>query len=173
MKTIITLPCLLIAFCWSAPAADTSVKLSHVHLCCNSCVKGVDKAISKVSGATAQSDKEDGTVTITAPDQATAQKAVDALVGAGYFGTSSDSAIKVNAKSGAKNEKVHSLKVTGVHLCCNKCVTSVNDALTKVPGVTGNTAAKGAESFEINGDFNAREACTALNNAGLSGKASQ
>jgi copper chaperone CopZ len=173
MKRTITLACSLLAFTWFAQAEDTTVKLDHVHLCCNSCVKGVDKAIANVSGAKAQSDKEEGTVTITAPDKATAQKAVDALVAGGYFGASSDPAIKVHAKSGAKNAKVQSLKVSGVHLCCNKCVTSVNDALSKVDGVKGNTAAKGAESFEITGDFNAKEACNALNKAGLSGKASQ
>src|SRR5437870_4941014 len=109
MRKVITLTSVLLAFGWSAQAAESSVKLSHVHLCCNSCVKGVDKAISNVSGAAAQSDKEAGTVTITAPDTETVQKAVDALVAGGYFGTSSDPAVKVRAKSGAKNEKVQTL----------------------------------------------------------------
>lgn len=170
MKKILSLASVLLAFGWSAQAADTTVKLSNVHLCCNSCVKGVDKALSGVTGATAQCDKDAGTVTITAPDKATAKKAVKALVAAGYFGSSSDPDIKVKAKSGAKDEKVQSLKLNGVHLCCNKCVTGVTDALSKVPGVKGNTAAKGAESFEITGDFNAKDACDALNKAGLSGK---
>src|SRR5204863_5966619 len=168
---ILTLASLILAISWSAQAADTSVKLSDVHLCCNSCVKGVDKALSGVSGAKAQSDKDAGTVTISAPDKATAQKAVDALVAAGYYGKSSDPAVKVTAHSDAKNGKVQSLKVTGVHLCCNKCVTSVSEALSKVPGVKGNTAAKGAESFEVSGDFNARDAFAELNKAGLAGKA--
>ena len=171
MKKLLTVASILLALSWSVQAADATVKLSNVHLCCNSCVKGVDKALSGVTGATAQSDKDAGTVTITAPDKATAQKAVNALIAAGYFGTSSDSAIKVNAMSGAKNEKVQSLKVNGVHLCCNKCVTSVKDALATVEGVKGNTAAKGVESFEVTGDFNSQEAFTALNKAGLSGKA--
>ena len=171
MKKLLTLASVLFLFGWSAAAADTTVKVSNVHLCCNSCVKGVEKALSGVSGATAQCDKDAGTVTITAPDKATAKKAVKALVAAGYFGASSDPDIKVKAKSGAKDEKVQTLKLTGVHLCCNKCVTSVTDALSKVPGVKGNTAAKGAESFEVTGDFNAKEACVALNKAGLTGKA--
>jgi copper chaperone CopZ len=173
MKRILTLASVLAAFAWSAQAANTSVKLSNVHLCCNGCVKGVDKALSSVTGATAQCDKDAGTATITAPDEATAQKAVDAIVAAGYFGTSSDPAIKVAAKSGAKKGKVQSLKVTGVHLCCNQCVTSVNDALTKVKGVKGNTAAKGVESFEVTGDFKAKPVFAALNKAGFSGKAGQ
>ncbi len=171
MKTISTVAAVLLSFSWQALAAETTVKLSDVHLCCNSCVKGVDKALSTVPGASAKSDKDAGTVTITAPDKSTAQKAVNALVAGGYFGASSDPAIKVRANSGAKNGKVQALKVNGVHLCCGKCVTSVNDALSKVNGVKGNTAAKGVESFEITGDFEPKEAFMALNKAGLSGKA--
>ena len=171
MKKTLTLALTLVAFGCAAQAAETSVKLSNVHLCCNGCVKGVDKALSSVKGAKAQSDKDAGTVTLSAPDKATAQKAVDALVAAGYFGTSSDRSIKVTAASGAKNGKVQSLKVTGLHLCCNKCVSSVTEALSKVPGVKGNTAAKGAESFEVTGDFNAKDAFAELNKAGLSGRA--
>src|SRR5262245_19296638 len=170
MKRILALTSIVVAFGWSAQAADTNVKLSDVHLCCNACVKGVDKALAKVTGATAQSDKDVGTVTITAPDKATAQKAVDALVAAGYFGKSSDPAIKVSADSGAKDGKVQSVKVSGVHLCCKQCVTSVNEALAKVTGVKENTAAKGVETFEVTGDFNAKEVFAALNKAGLSGK---
>src|SRR5439155_15782650 len=55
MKNILKLASILVAFGWSAQAADTSVKLSKVHLCCNGCVKGVDKALTGVSGAKAQS----------------------------------------------------------------------------------------------------------------------
>jgi copper chaperone CopZ len=175
IKNLFALATIVAALSCSALAAETSVKLSDVHLCCNSCVKGVDKAVSGVSGVKAESDKDAGTVTITAPDQATAQKAVNALVAAGYFGKSSDSAIKVRARNGAKaakvDGKVQTLKVSGVHLCCNKCVTSVNDALSKVNGVKANTAAKGAETFEVTGDFEGQEVFKALNKAGLAGKA--
>ncbi len=173
MKNILALVSVLVAVGCSVQAADTSVKLSNVHLCCNGCVKGVDKALSGVTGATAQSDKDARTVTIKAPDRAAAQKAVDAIVAAGYFGTSSDPAIKVISHSGEKGGKVKSLKVSGVHLCCNKCVTTVNDALANVAGVKGNTAAKGAESFEVTGDFSEKQVFAALNKAGLSGKAAR
>ena len=106
MKNILTLVSVLVAVGCSVQAADTSVKLSNVHLCCNGCVKGVDKALSGVTGATAQSDKDARTVTVKAPDRAAAQKAVDAIVAAGYFGTSSDPAIKVISHSGEKGGKV-------------------------------------------------------------------
>src|SRR2546429_9642122 len=125
-------------------AGDVSVKLSDVHLCCQSCVKGVDKAVGKVPSATASASQDDGTVTLTGPDKATVQKAADALVAAGYFGKSSDPTVKLNASTGAKDQKMKSLEVEGVDLCCGKCVKAVNTALGEVNGVTGNTATKGA-----------------------------
>jgi copper chaperone CopZ len=156
-----------------APAAlaDVSVTLTDVHLCCTSCVKGVDKAVATVSGATATCDRDAETVAITAADRPTAQKAVDALVAAGYFGVSKDPAIKVNAATGATDAKVSSLTVTGVHLCCKSCVTAVDDAVAKVPGVKGTTAKKDATSFEVTGDFKPTEVFKALQDAGLTGKA--
>jgi mercuric ion binding protein len=156
-----------------APAAlaEFTVTLSNVHLCCSSCVKGVDKATATVGGAAAKSDRDADTVTITAPDKATAQKAVDALVAAGYFGTSSDPAIKVDPTTGAKDATVESLTITGLHLCCNKCVEAVNDVLEKVPGVKANTAVKSAASFDVTGSFNEKDVFNALQQAGLTGKA--
>jgi copper chaperone CopZ len=156
-----------------APAAlaEFTVTLTDVHLCCTSCVKGVDKATATAAGAAATCDKDAGTVVLTAPDKATAQKAVDALVAAGYFGKSSDPSIKLDGASGAKDGFVESLSVSGVHLCCKSCVEAVDDALAKVPGVKANTATKNAATFEVTGNFNAKQVFDALHSAGLTGKA--
>src|SRR5690242_10524562 len=108
-------------------AADTIVQLKQVHLCCPGCTKGVNKAVSTVPGAAAKSDRDAATVTITGPDQATVQKAVDALVGAGYFGVSSDPAIKVINVCGVDPGKTRLLKIKSAHLCCAKCATAVNE----------------------------------------------
>ena len=170
MNKILTLATLIITTASFSAFAESSVKLTGVHLCCASCVKGADKAVATVTGATSETDKDAGSVTIKAADTATVQKAVDALVGAGYFGTASDSQIKVKARSGAKKDNATSIKLTGVHLCCAKCVNAVNDSLSKVTGVKANTAAKGAESFEVTGDFSPKEVVGALNKAGLTGK---
>jgi copper chaperone CopZ len=171
MKYIFVSTILGLALAFSVQAADVSVKLTDVHLCCQSCVKGVQNAVGTVPGATAAADMDEGTVSLTGPDTATVQKAVDALTSAGYFGKSSDAGIKVNADTGAKNQKVQSLQVEGVHLCCGKCVKSVNTALSSVTGVTTNTAAKGAKTFTVTGDFNDQEVFAALQKAGLTGKA--
>jgi periplasmic mercuric ion binding protein len=154
-----------------AARAETSVTLSDVHLCCKSCVTGAEKAVAKVSGATATVDQDAETVAIKAPDAPTAQKAVDSLIAAGYFGASTDPVIKVKDTSGAKDAKVTKLAVNDVHLCCKKCVTAVSKAVSSVKGVTGNTAEKGAKTFEVTGDFSPKEVFTALQKEGLTGKA--
>ena len=146
------------------------VKLTNVHLCCGSCVKGVEKVVAKVKGVTATADQTTSTVTISSSSKAALQQTVDALVTAGYYGKSSDSSIKVAANTGAQDGKVQSLKVEGVHLCCGKCVTAVQGALGKVPGVKANTAEKNVKSFEVTGDFSAKAVFDALNEAGLTGK---
>jgi copper chaperone CopZ len=154
----------------AAKAADVTVTITDVHICCQSCVKGVAKAVADVKGLTAKADQDAGTVTLTGPDTATVQKGTDALVAAGFFGKSSDPAIKLSTETGAKNQKVQSIKIEGLHLCCGKCVTAVNNALGTVPGVTGNTAAKGAASFEVTGNFNDKDVFDALQKAGLTGQ---
>jgi periplasmic mercuric ion binding protein len=154
---------------FSGFSAET-VKLSDVHLCCQSCVKGAQAAVGKVEGASVTADRDDGTVTLTGPDTATVQKAADALVKGGYYGKSSDAKIKLQDTSGAKDQKVQSLKLEGVHLCCGKCVTVVDEAIKSVPGVKSHTAVKNAKSFEVTGDFNDKEVVTALHKAGLTGR---
>ena len=154
----------------SACAADVTVTITDVHLCCQSCVKGVAKAVADVKGLTAKADQDAETVTLTGPDMDTVQKGADALVAAGFFGKSSNPTIKLNADAGAKNQTVTAIKIEGLHLCCGKCVKAVNEVLTGVPGVTGNTAVKGAKSFEVTGNFNDKDVFDALQKEGLTGR---
>ncbi|SRR5581483_2908945 len=162
-----------LALALSAQAEDVTAKITDVHLCCGKCVTGVEKAVGTVDGAKATADKDAGTVTIMAPDKATAQKAADALVKAGYFGKCSDDTVKLIPHTGAKGEKVKTMEVSEVHLCCDKCVKGVNAALKDVPGVTGNTAAKGVKTFEVTGDFTDKDVFEALQKAGLTGKVAE
>ncbi len=151
--------------------AESVAKISGVHLCCKSCVTGVNKAIGKVPGATAAVDADAETIRVTAADTATTQRAVDALVAAGYFGKSDNPAVRVADTTGARDAKVSSLTVNDVHLCCGKCVTAVAQAVEKVPGVTSHTAVKGVKTFEVNGDFSPKAVFAAIQAAGLTGKA--
>ena len=169
MKSIFISVATAFALAFSAEAADVTAKISQVHLCCKGCVTGVEKAVGTVPGAQAAVDKDAGTVSLTAPDKATLQKATDALVAAGYFGTTSDSGIKIHNATGAKGNKVQSLQVNGVHLCCGKCVKAVDEAVKSVPGVKAQTAEKNAKSFDVTGDFNDKDVFDALQKAGLTG----
>lgn len=172
MKTtkILSLTSLLVLALTFSARAESSVKLSNLHLCCKSCVTGIEKAGAKVPGAKLDVDKDGGTATITAADAATVQKTVDAIVNAGYYGTSSEAAIKVKDTSHAKDAKVKSVKVAGVHLCCAKCAKAANEAASSVSGVKSSNAEKGSKEFEVSGDFNAKEVFAALQKAGLAGK---
>ncbi len=163
-------PFIALAFAISVHAADVTAKLSDVHLCCQSCVKGAEKAVSKVDGVTVSCDKDAGTVALTGPDTATVQKGIDALVGAGYYGKCSDAGFTVASTTDAKDQKVQTLGVQGVHLCCDKCVKAVNKAIEGVDGVKATTAAKKVKTFTVTGDFNDKQVFEALQKAGLTGK---
>jgi len=171
MKNLILTVVAALALTLTVRASEVTAKISGVHLCCPSCVKGVNKAVEGIQGVTASANEEQGIVTLTGPDNKSVQKAADALVAAGYYGKSSDPAIKLHAETGAKGKTVKSLEVEDVHLCCGKCVKAVNTALGEVKGVTGNTATKGAKSFTVSGDFDDKEVFTALQKNGLTGKA--
>ena len=151
-------------------AAEVTATLSEVHLCCGSCVTSVDKTLAGVKGVTGKADRDSEKIMLTGADTATVQKAVDALVAAGVYGKSDNPAIKVSADTGAKGQKVKSLKIEGVHLCCGQCVSTVEETLMKVTGVKTQDAKRGAKSFTVTGDFNDQEVFEALHKAGLNGK---
>jgi copper chaperone CopZ len=170
MKTRTLLAALAIACATSVSAfAAETVTLSDVHLCCNNCVNGANAAL-KPTGATGTADRNAKTIVLTAPDKETLQKGANALIAAGYFGKSSDNSIKMDAASGAPDSKVQTATVTGVHLCCPSCVTTVKGVLGKVDGVKSNTVAPRATSFNVAGDFSPKSMFEALNAEGLAGK---
>ena len=170
MKNAFAVVAISLAVSLPVRAAEVLTKISDVHLCCQSCVKGVKKAVADIKDVKADVDQDAETVTLTGSDNAAVQKAADALVAAGYFGKSSDAGIKLSADTGAKGAKVQTLKLEGVHLCCGKCVSTVDKAVKSVSGVKEHTAKKNAESFEVTGDFNDKDVLDALHKAGLAGK---
>ena len=170
MKALILPVSAAFGLSFSAFAAEVTAEISHVHLCCKGCVSGAEKAVGEVAGAKASVNQDEGKVTLSGSDLATVQKAADALVAAGYFGKSANNQVKIKNATGAKGQKVQSLQVEGVHLCCGKCVKAVDQALKAVPGVKNQTATKGAKSFEVTGEFNDKEVFSALEKEGLAGK---
>jgi copper chaperone CopZ len=154
----------------TAARADVTVELKGVHLCCGQCVKIAGETLKGVDGATGKCDAKAKTITITAKDEATAQKAVDALAAAGFHGESDNPKVKVPDDSGAKAGKVKTLTLTGIHNCCGQCTKAIKGTVAKVEGVTGDTLKAKGETFEVTGDFDAEALVKALNAAGFHAK---
>jgi hypothetical protein len=154
----------------SRAAEEVAVPLERIHLCCEDCVEGVQRAVISAGATGLETDQGNNTVIVYAPDNATAQRAVNAMVAAGFFGISKNPDVKVTADTGAKDAKVTSTEIEGVHLCCETCTESVKDAVTSVPGVKSLTATVGANGFKILGDFNEKGVLDALLAAGFSAK---
>jgi copper chaperone CopZ len=170
MKLLLAIVLGLTLAAGEAARADTKVELKGTHLCCPQCTRAVGEILKKVDGASGTCDQKAGTVTITAKDDATAQKALDALSAGGFHGTTDSKTLRIKDDSGVTKGKVKSLTLEGVHNCCGACNKAINAALGKVAGVTGNTAKPKAESFEVTGDFDAEELVKILNAAGYHAK---
>jgi periplasmic mercuric ion binding protein len=151
----------------AAALAETKVEVTDVHLCCPGCVKAVGSALKGVEGVTGVCNQKAKTVTITAADDATAQKGIEALAAAGYHGRLETKAVHFPRDSGATKGKVSSLTLTGIHNCCGACCKAIKTAVKKVPGVTGDTAKPKGDTFEVTGDYEATELIRALHTAGF------
>ena len=151
----------------AASPAETVVEMKGVHLCCGACVKGVATALKGVDGASADCDQDNGTVTITAKDEATAQKALDAVTGAGYFGTIDAEGLTIKPATGVPAGKVKSISLNNAHNCCGACSKAIQKAAKSVPGVTGDTVQPKKADFDVTGDFDASALVKALNDAGF------
>jgi copper chaperone CopZ len=150
----------------AAAQAETKVTIKGVHLCCGACVTAVEDAVAGVNGAKVECDRPGKTVTVTAPDAATAQKTLDALADAGFHGKvdGSEVAFKpVDVKPG----KVAKLEVAGVHNCCGQCTRILKSTLKEVEGVKSDNITAKADSFVVEGDFDAAQVVEALLNAGF------
>jgi len=160
----------LFAGLWLALAplavAEEKVEVSGLHNCCGACLKGITKAVTS-AGAEAQIDASDDTLTITAPDTATAQKAVDNLAAAGYHGKVKGDGVTIKDDSGAPAGNVAKLEVTGAHNCCKGCSIAINDACKEIFGVSSVSIEPKKTSFTVEGDFDAQSLVKALNQAGF------
>jgi mercuric ion binding protein len=153
-----------------AARAETKVELKEVHLCCGACVNAVAGILKTVDGVKGKCDQKKKTVTITAKDDETAQKALDALAAGGFHGDTGDKKLAMKEDSGVPSGKVKKLTVSGAHNCCGACCRTIKSVVKKVDGVTGDTAKPKGESFDVTGDFDAGELIKALNAAGFHAK---
>src|SRR5262249_46178234 len=147
--------------------AETKVELKGVHLCCPGCTKAVGEILKKVDDVKGECDQKGGTVTLTAKDNAAAQKALDALAAAGFHGDTGNKDLAIKDDSGAEKGKVKTLTLTGIHNCCNQCCKGIKETVKKVGGVESDTAKPKEDTFDVKGDFDAAELVKALNAAGF------
>lgn len=153
--------------------AEVKVTLSEMHLCCGSCVKGVEKAVSSVPGAQGVCDKGNASCTITAADDATAAKAIAAVAAAGYHAAVDNSKLAMANDSGAPSGNVKRLQVSGVHNCCGGCSKAIKEAVAEVAGVKSDNCKSKDTSFVVEGDFSAAAVVKSLNEAGFHVKVAQ
>ncbi len=157
----------IVALTVAGPAwAETKVELKGVHLCCPACTSAV-AGILKDAGCMGKCDQKAKTVTITAPDDKAAQKALDALAAGGFHGDTGSKDLTIKEDSGAAKGKVKTLTLTGVHNCCGACCKAIKATVKKVDGVAGDTAKPKADTFDVTGDFDAAALVKALNDAGF------
>ncbi len=150
-----------------AALAETKVEVQKVHLCCGQCVKGVATALKGTEGAKAVCDQKKGTVTITADDDSTAQKALDALATAGYHGETGSTTLVIKKETNVPTGKVKSITLSNLHNCCRSCSVAIKKAVGGVGGVSGDTVKAKTADFEVTGDFTPAEVVDALNAAGF------
>ena len=147
--------------------AETKVELKGTHLCCGQCVKAVGDILKGVEGASGKCDQKNKTVTITAKDDETAQKALDALAAGGFHGDTGDKKLAIKDDSGVKAGKVKTLTLTEVHNCCGQCTNAIKKAVTSVSGVSGTDVKAKDTAFAVEGNFKPGEVVKALLDAGF------
>jgi len=146
---------------------EIKVEVTGVHLCCQGCVDAVDAAVRNVAGVTSRCDMEKKTVTLTASDDAAAQKGLDAIAAAGFHGRTDNEQLAMKAVSSIPRGRVKSLEISGIHNCCGLCCEAIKEAIATVDGVTGDTATPGTTTFQVIGNYDAAALVKALHAAGF------
>ncbi|HEY2414213.1 MAG TPA: hypothetical protein VGI40_18360 [Pirellulaceae bacterium] len=147
-------------------AAETKVTISGTHLCCGACLKAVDTTLKDMSGVKHKSDQGAKTIEIIADNDEAAQKAIDALADAGFYGKLDNDKLKYKpVQSG--DAAVEKIEITGIHNCCGQCTTAIKKAVTSVSGVSGTSVKNKETTFAVEGNFKPGDVVKALLDAGF------
>jgi copper chaperone CopZ len=104
-----------------------SCELKGAHICCKQCVKIVSGILEKVEGLSdVKVDQSTKTVTCTAKDKATAEKALAAMYTGGFAATGKygDATISYTVPK-QSNSKAKEVTVKDVHVCCGQCKAAI------------------------------------------------
>jgi mercuric ion binding protein len=153
----------------SVRAAEVTLHVKNIHMCCEGCAEEIAEILKKVKGvSTVSTDEKAGSASFSATDEMTAQTAIDALAAGGFFGDLGlTKGIAFKNDSGVKPGIVKSLTVTGFHNTCGGCAASFRAAVKGVKGVTGHNVKAKVSTAEVTGEFDAAELVKALNRAGF------
>lgn len=145
-------------------SAKTDLMLSGVHLCCSTCQKTVETVVEAIKGNQVKVNRTNNTVKILAPNKDSAQRSLNAMASAGFYGNSSSEQITMNYSF--DHETVSKTSLVGNHNCCLSCASALKSSLLNVEGVETVTVKK--RSCKIKGQFDIADALTAGNKAGFS-----
>lgn len=156
------------------PEGEVTLTLSKVHLCCGDCEEAVGKIGTNDRypigpGVTFTADRKNESIIVKAPSGKDAQAALRAVVGAGFYGVSDNSAIAIPELK-EDDFTTDTMVVRDTHLCCGGCVRGFKKAVESVAGVEECEAKAGASRVEISGKgFKTYEVMKALREAGFGG----
>ena len=154
------------------PLANYEVK--DMHLCCGGCNGAATGALN--GGGAKDAAASGKAVTFMAANDVAAQKALDKLTAAGFWGTIESKTLKLNDDSGtvlppkAKPVKVSSASFKGVHNCCDGCNKALKEAIKGVEGVTSDDCASKSDKFTVKGEYNPADVIKAIHAAGYHAK---
>ncbi len=172
LLTITTVMTLTIAT--AAFSVNDEVTVKDVHLCCGSCVDGVDEALMEVDGVSnIASDQNTKSIAFKVSNDEAAKKAIEALARGGFFGVAKqgNKSLTFPDAGARKDAKSARIKFSGVHLCCRSCVKSAHLALKDVKGVSSIDIDREEGTVTVSGtDILHTEAVAALNKGGFYGR---
>ncbi len=156
--------------------SGVAVALAGVHLCCDDCVAAV-AGIGRGGGRALPEevalvgDRSNKTILVRAASDQDAQRALDVLLAAGFYGVSNH--VEVRMPDLERDGRIaDAMVVRGAHLCCGGCVKAFVAAVESVAGVERCEAEKGAVSAKVAGkSFKPYEVMLALRESGFGGSA--
>lgn len=151
------------------PAAAATIELDIDGMTCASCVSRVEKALAKVPGVTRASvNLATERATVDASAGVSASQLADAVKQAGYGATPTALDTDVPAAAPPLPTAPASIELDIEGMTCASCVSRVEKALAKVPGVTRASVKLATERATVDGsnDVSAAQLADAVKQAG-------
>lgn len=151
----------------------TEVTIKGVHLCCQSCSDGADAALEGIKGVSKPgNDRNTKLISFQAESKEAALEGIKSLAKEGFYGTASfgKEELKWPDSGAKKGNKVPTVVIEGVHLCCGSCVTGAKEALEKLAGASEIDIDRNAEKITVKGkELDEVAVIAALNKGGFFG----